>query len=346
MAAIDDAAPVDEQCKHAAGRFAPVIDPNRCEGKAACVAECPYDDLRRAGRRERGELPGLGLLGTLKWWVHGGVQAQAVRADQCHALRPVRQCLPRECDHAGAALPERVGPGRVPKCVRDLIAFDPRRPSRSTFPPVRSVARNPHGSLHAHDRTFDRRTCFHRPVDAVDAPQPARRRLTVPRPRLQLRHLGPRGCRPSKTDWASSTSQVSVVLLCAAMGAIFSFPVTAAALHRFGSRGASLLSGVLLSVGLIALGVAPTWSLACAVMFVYGDPGQYARRRDERTGRRSRAGDGRACHVAAARGVQPRHDGGCLFRVRDHAADDLGAAAFRRGRADRLCRRAAAAAAA
>ena len=24
------------------------------------------------------------LLGTLKWWVHGGVQADVVRADQCH----------------------------------------------------------------------------------------------------------------------------------------------------------------------------------------------------------------------------------------------------------------------
>lgn len=73
-----------------------------------------------------------------------------------------------------------------------------------------------------------------------------------------------------KSDLGLSTSQVSGVLLCAAMGAIFSFPVTAAALHRFGSRGASLLSGVLLALGLFALGAAPTWILACAVMFAYG----------------------------------------------------------------------------
>lgn len=70
-------------CKHPAGRFAPVIDPRRCEGKAACVAECPYD-VFVVHRRERGELAPLGLAGTLKWWLHGGQQAEAVRADQCH----------------------------------------------------------------------------------------------------------------------------------------------------------------------------------------------------------------------------------------------------------------------
>jgi MFS family permease len=73
-----------------------------------------------------------------------------------------------------------------------------------------------------------------------------------------------------KANLGLSTSQVSVVLLCAALGAIFSFPVTAAALHKLGSRGASLLSGGLLSIALLALGAAPGWALACAVMGVYG----------------------------------------------------------------------------
>ena len=73
-----------------------------------------------------------------------------------------------------------------------------------------------------------------------------------------------------KANLGLSTSQVSVVLLFAALGAIFSFPVTAAALHRLGSRGASLLSGVLLAVGLVAFGLAPSWAIACAVMCVYG----------------------------------------------------------------------------
>ena len=63
--------------------FKPVIDPNRCEGKAACLAECPYD-VFVVGRRERADLPGLTTLGMLKWWMHGGIQAEALRADQCH----------------------------------------------------------------------------------------------------------------------------------------------------------------------------------------------------------------------------------------------------------------------
>jgi NAD-dependent dihydropyrimidine dehydrogenase PreA subunit len=70
-------------CKHPAGVFAPVVDANRCEGKSACVAECPYD-VFVVRRRERAELPQLTLLGTLKWWVHGGQQAEVLRADQCH----------------------------------------------------------------------------------------------------------------------------------------------------------------------------------------------------------------------------------------------------------------------
>ena len=73
-----------------------------------------------------------------------------------------------------------------------------------------------------------------------------------------------------KANLGLSTSQVSVVLLAAAIGSILSFPVTAAALHKLGSRGASLLSGCLLAAGLVTLGLAPNWTLACIVMGVYG----------------------------------------------------------------------------
>lgn len=73
-----------------------------------------------------------------------------------------------------------------------------------------------------------------------------------------------------KANLGLSTSQVSVVLLLAALGAIFSFPVTAAALHKLGSRGASLASGGLLAIALVAFGWVPTWPLACAVMALYG----------------------------------------------------------------------------
>jgi len=79
-------------CKHPAGQFEPVIDRRRCEGKAACVAECPYQ-VFIVRRYAREELPGLGLAGTLKWWLHGGQQADAVQADQCRGCgRCVMAC--------------------------------------------------------------------------------------------------------------------------------------------------------------------------------------------------------------------------------------------------------------
>ena len=83
MSSSEAAAPDVPQCKQAAGVVRPVVDPNRCEGKAACVAECPYD-VFLVRKFARAELPQLGLLGTVKWWVHGGLQADVVRADQCH----------------------------------------------------------------------------------------------------------------------------------------------------------------------------------------------------------------------------------------------------------------------
>ena len=73
-----------------------------------------------------------------------------------------------------------------------------------------------------------------------------------------------------KANLGLSTSQVSVVLLFAALGSIFSFPVTAAALHKLGSRGASLLSGGVLGGGLLSFGFAPNWPLACAALCLHG----------------------------------------------------------------------------
>ena len=73
-----------------------------------------------------------------------------------------------------------------------------------------------------------------------------------------------------KAQLGLSTGQVSLVLLAAALGAVFSFPVTAAAVHRFGSRGASLLSAGLLPFTTLALSVAPNLACACAVMFAMG----------------------------------------------------------------------------
>ena len=70
--------------KQAAGVFAPVIDRNRCEGKQACVAVCPYHvfvmDTLPAGQRKQ-----LSFRGKLKGFAHRWQQAFAANADACHA---------------------------------------------------------------------------------------------------------------------------------------------------------------------------------------------------------------------------------------------------------------------
>lgn len=71
-------------CKQIPGEFIPVIDRNRCEGKADCVVICPYDvfelDIVPAADRE-----GMGFTGKIKGLLHGWKQAYAVNADACRA---------------------------------------------------------------------------------------------------------------------------------------------------------------------------------------------------------------------------------------------------------------------
>lgn len=78
------AAPSAKSCAPEAGRVVPIIDRSRCEAKRDCVAACPYDvfEVRRLTAAERGA---LGLVSRLKLFVHGGKQAFAVRAEDCHA---------------------------------------------------------------------------------------------------------------------------------------------------------------------------------------------------------------------------------------------------------------------
>jgi 4Fe-4S ferredoxin len=72
------------RCADQPGRFAPRIDRNRCEAKADCVRVCPYHvfEIRRLSAEEK---RGLSWIGRLKSFAHGGQQAFAVRADDCHA---------------------------------------------------------------------------------------------------------------------------------------------------------------------------------------------------------------------------------------------------------------------
>lgn len=70
----------------------PVIDRNRCEGKAVCVEVCPTKvfDLRQLTVAERGP---LSLAGRLRWFLHGGRQSVAARVQDClGCARCVTEC--------------------------------------------------------------------------------------------------------------------------------------------------------------------------------------------------------------------------------------------------------------
>ena len=76
--------PSDRSCPQPAGVVYPVIDRNRCEGKAECVAVCPVQVfeigvLAPEARRE------LSFKGKLKGFAHSWRQAFAVRATSCEA---------------------------------------------------------------------------------------------------------------------------------------------------------------------------------------------------------------------------------------------------------------------
>jgi NAD-dependent dihydropyrimidine dehydrogenase PreA subunit len=87
-----DAPKSKDGCAPQGGRVVPLIDRRRCEAKADCVRVCPFDvfELRALTAEERGT---LGVLGRLKLLVHGGRQAFALRAADCHACgRCVTAC--------------------------------------------------------------------------------------------------------------------------------------------------------------------------------------------------------------------------------------------------------------
>lgn len=73
-----------DPCGPEPGRVLPVIDRNRCEGTADCVAVCPHDVfiIAKVTAEERAA---MSLVGKLKLTVHGGRQAYAVNAAECHA---------------------------------------------------------------------------------------------------------------------------------------------------------------------------------------------------------------------------------------------------------------------
>jgi 4Fe-4S ferredoxin len=95
-------------CPSEAGVVRPVIDRNRCEAKAACVAVCPYQ-VFAIGALTPEQRSGLSLRGRIKAFVHGGRQALVVRGDDCHACG---RCVPA-CPEGAISL-ERLSPPPAP----------------------------------------------------------------------------------------------------------------------------------------------------------------------------------------------------------------------------------------
>lgn len=76
--------PDNSMCSDSSGRFVPLVDRNKCEGKADCVRVCPFSvfEIRPLNKDEKSN---LSLRGRLKAWAHGNKQAFVVKPDECHA---------------------------------------------------------------------------------------------------------------------------------------------------------------------------------------------------------------------------------------------------------------------
>jgi 4Fe-4S ferredoxin len=73
-----------EKCRAEPGRFIPVVDLARCEGKSDCTEVCPYD-VFEVGRMTDTDFATLSFLGKAKSLAHRRQTAYAVHADACHA---------------------------------------------------------------------------------------------------------------------------------------------------------------------------------------------------------------------------------------------------------------------
>lgn len=73
----------------------PIIDRQRCEGKGACAAVCPHGVLL-IRRFNSAELAGLNLVGKLRAWAHGNVQAEVAHPDLCQGCGLCVQCCPEQ----------------------------------------------------------------------------------------------------------------------------------------------------------------------------------------------------------------------------------------------------------
>ncbi len=85
----------DSRCKQAPGLMIPMIDRNRCEGKAACVAVCPVK-VFVIGVLPPAERAALSWRGKLKGFGHGWKQAFTPNAASCEACGKCVEACPEE----------------------------------------------------------------------------------------------------------------------------------------------------------------------------------------------------------------------------------------------------------
>lgn len=90
-----------ETCEAAPGRFTPVVDLTRCEGKADCAEVCPYD-VFEIGAIDDAAYRSLPVLNRLKLRAHGKQVAHTPRADACQACG---MCVVACPEHAIALRP-------------------------------------------------------------------------------------------------------------------------------------------------------------------------------------------------------------------------------------------------
>jgi 4Fe-4S ferredoxin len=84
-----------EQCKQEPGAFRPVIDRNRCEGKADCMRVCPVSVFAIATLPKE-QRSGLSLRGRLKGYAHKWQQASLVNAAACEACGLCVEACPEQ----------------------------------------------------------------------------------------------------------------------------------------------------------------------------------------------------------------------------------------------------------
>lgn len=93
--AVNQEKKLKDNCKPEAGQLVPTIDRSKCEAKQDCVAVCPYNvfEIRELTKNEKQQ---LSLPSRLKLFVHGGQQAFAVRAEECHSCGLCVQACPEK----------------------------------------------------------------------------------------------------------------------------------------------------------------------------------------------------------------------------------------------------------